>query len=101
MSDAALLLKRIGDKVSDLCANYVDATLHAGYAKYYHLTKLTKCNFWSKEREWNSIQFAGVRTKKLTLDTSCITQVWKTKNGTKRRKLFELQISNSKTCMIR
>jgi hypothetical protein len=58
--DPALFFKSIEEKLSGLCATYVDDILHAGDQKLVELSKITQRRFQCRPREWNNVQIAGV-----------------------------------------
>jgi Reverse transcriptase (RNA-dependent DNA polymerase) len=58
--DPALFFKNIQEKLSGLCATYVDDTLQAGDQKFVELSELTQMRFQCRPREWNNVEFAGV-----------------------------------------
>jgi Reverse transcriptase (RNA-dependent DNA polymerase) len=58
--DPALFFKIIQEKLSGLCATYVDDTLQAGDLKFVELSGLTQRRFQCRLREWSNVQFAGV-----------------------------------------
>jgi hypothetical protein len=58
--DPALFFKTIGNKLSGLCATYVDDTLQAGDQTFVKLSEQRQGRFQCQPREWNNVQFAGV-----------------------------------------
>jgi hypothetical protein len=56
----ALFFKSIEEKLSGLCATYVDYTLQAGDQKFVELSELIQRRFQCQPREWNDVEFAGV-----------------------------------------
>jgi hypothetical protein len=58
--DPALFSKNIQEKLSGLCARYVNDTLQAGDQKFVELSELTQRRFQCRPREWNNVEFAAV-----------------------------------------
>ena len=59
-TDGALFFKLLGDKLSGLCATYVDDCLHAGDPAYQKLSQKTEGQFQCRPREWDNVEFGGV-----------------------------------------
>jgi len=61
VSDGAFFFRKVREKLSGLCATYVDDSLQAGDDFYSKLSEKTLSKFECREREWDHVQFAGVQ----------------------------------------
>lgn len=65
ISDASLILKRVGLTLLGACATYMDVKLHVGNTEYLKLIHKTEKRFSCKNSRWSNTNFTGIPLEKL------------------------------------